>query len=141
MKLPEDISDKNFVLISTGSGLSPIYGIFSALLESNKYQNILHLHGEKSEQWFPEEQIPLLTYTNDKVSNSLCLSRQEEQIYPNQYNGYVTTKINEVFADWLQGKQGEVLCYICGKPEIVNEIIDQLVAFGIEKDTIKCEKY
>lgn len=141
MKLPEGTSDKNFVLISTGSGLSPIHGIFGKLLETQQYQNIYHLHGEKSEQWFVEEEITVLTHSGDNISNTLCLSREEESKFPNQYNGYVTKKLEESFGEWLQSIQGEILCYLCGKPEIVNEIMDQLIAFGIEKNNIKCEKY
>ncbi len=143
MILPEQPWNNHFILISTGSGLSPIYWIFKRLLELNQYKSIIHLYGEKSQERLISETVPLLTMSSDSVVSNVCLSRQPEASLANHYHGYVWHCLEDMVQHGKLAIQGDEThkVYICGKPEMVEGMIKQLTWYGIPKENISFEKY
>lgn len=139
MILPENPWNKNFILISTGSGLSPIYGIFKRLIELDQYSSIIHLYGEKTQERLLWETIQLLTLEKWWINNNLCFSRESESAYHNYFHWYVWHCLTNIFEQW--NIHWESICYLCGRPEIVDKLTQQLLSYGIPKENIKSEKY
>lgn len=146
--LPENPWTKNFILISTWSGLSPIYGIFKRLLELDQYTSIVHLYGEKNLEWLVPETLSTLQHQWVSIANKLCLSREPQTVVPNHFHGYVWSCLTQLIENWefpFQDKRIENWelphCYLCGKPETVDSLIQQLISYWIPKENIKAEKY
>lgn len=139
LTLPESTKNKNFILISTWSWLSPIYGIFEKLSRLDEYSSIIHLYWEKSTDRLIPETLPQLTIQNRSIFNKICLSREPNMALENQYNWYVWQCLTDVWHNWLIQKDS--LCYLCGKPTIVEQLIFQLREYGITKENIKHEQY
>jgi NAD(P)H-flavin reductase len=123
---------EHYLFVSTWSGLSPNVGIRNALLERpTPQQRIVFLYGEKHlDNLLPEmrtradESIPWVT-------THIYLSRQLDA--PSNYKtGYVQDGLTESIA--TLGTQ--TACFICGLPEMVQDVQQRLMWLWVPKEYI-----
>lgn len=143
MYLCEDniADDVNYVLISTWSGLSPIYSILQTLIEVNKYDHIINIFGERSDDFIIQETISCLTMSDNNISSYIALSRQVWSTLYNFENGYVQLCLDKEI-NKIRERKNTTKWYICGQPNMVDQVYDKLVNDNnIPKEDILFEKY
>lgn len=139
MTLPDQTQDKEFVFISTGSWLSPLYGMFQKLIHNGLYKSIIHLYGEKTKDRLIPQTLETLCKEHERVISKICLSRESESMLPNWYLWYVWQCLTDVMTQC--DRPEDKIYYLCGKPDIVEGLVAQLQSYHIPKTNILFEKY
>lgn len=157
----DDQSFDNYLLISAGSWLSPIYSIYHDLLQSSRKIRIATIFGERKfdhilsdihrdwveDVWYtpswrstPEGSIlELKGLTTKEPSNiySQCFLSQDE------HQGYYIGRVQLWLANALDRlTTTQIKIFICWSPAMVDEMRNLLIAdYGIDPSYIKFEKY
>jgi len=153
----------NYLLISTWSGLSPNVGIFTHLIhESWKFEQIINLFGEKTyADIVPEIEAIFTGHNKDKVTNIFHLSREDESFFnkqnilsPDKGKGsplgvgvwkpwitYLPWRILSSVTQAIQHLWTETSCFVCGQPDMVEEVRGILEKLGVDREDITFEKY
>ena len=63
--------------MSVGSGLSPCFSIYMYLLNTNNYDKIANIFGERYIDHIPEEVLQQYSIQNEKIKNMIFLSKEE----------------------------------------------------------------
>lgn len=127
-----------YLLISTGSGLGPIYSIYHDLLYRDSYEQIVHLFGEKTTtNLLPSVLQSFATNPNDRITQQITLSRQNDPAY---HYGRVQSLLPHAISR-LEVIQ-DTTVYICGKPAMVDDVTEILIStYGCTPTQIHSEKY
>ena len=151
----------NYLLISVGSGLSPMLGLYESIVAKQQATSkIAMLFGERYINHILPSTLELFKKDNENIFRRLCLSRQERPIALDKENsesqvdistkknnlrpvayakkGYVQTGLDEAM-EFLGTK--EISVFICGKPEMVDDVRGKLVEKWVDTKNIKFEKY
>lgn len=117
----EMVQGNKFLLISTGTGISPYHSMIQSYPELD-YQVIQGVR-------FGEEAYDRSDYDPERFV--LCTSRDEE----GDFHGRVT--------DYLQANKpdSDSLVYLCGNCDMIYEVYDLLTSAGIPSDNIRTEVY
>jgi all-trans-retinol 13,14-reductase len=118
-------SNKKKLFIATGTGIAPIL----PMLKQLKYKNCELIYGAKT----IAEDISSHFLTTTILQLHLCLSQEKKK---DIYFGRVTDFYREFSQKYLNCE-----FYICGNPNMVQEMIDLLIASGITKENIVTEKF
>lgn len=127
---------KNYLFVSTGSGISPIYSHLSHLIASGHTGKIAHLYWERFSEHLLKETEKIFSLNTDTIKNFLHLS-QEKNLPTGRKPGHIQESLDEA----LNRLGDDFVAYICGKPEMVDNIRHKLTTIGIPKDNIFFEKY
>lgn len=136
MCLPENQSDWSYLLISTGSGLAPVYSIFQDLVSSWKYLSIDHVFGERNMESIVPEIFSQISKDEISVKSTVYLSRQS---CSEACKWYVQDSFPELIDNIHNPEKLKV--YICWKPSIVDEISQSLISLWVLAENIKSEKF
>lgn len=139
MILPSQTQDKEFVFISTGSWLSPLYGMFQKLIDNGHYKSVVQLYGEKTQDRLIPQTLDILCKSSDRIISKICLSREQESRLPNSYYWYVWQCLTDVMTQC--DRPEDRIYYLCGRPDIVDSLIVQLQSYKVAKNNILFEKY
>lgn len=126
----------NYLLISVGSGLSPMVSLYIALQE-NPNNKIANLFGERYHAHVLPSVEALFSKQSDNVYNQLFLSK-EENLSAQYTLGYIQDGLEKALQ--FLGSS-DISVFICGKPEMVDDVKRKLIDTGIEPQRIKAEKY
>ena len=117
---PENITDRKFLFIASGTGISP----FHSIVKSNPGLNYQLLHGVRN----AEEGYDKKDYAGNNV---LCTSRDGS----GDYFGRVTDYLRE------NPVSEDTLCYLCGNVEMINDVYDILEEQGLPSGNMHAEVY
>ncbi|NOZ44386.1 MAG: hypothetical protein GXP45_04580 [bacterium] len=122
--LTDDKEYGKYLLVSTGSGLAPLYAHYLHITqEDSHFDKIINLFGEKTQNdMIPSMEIMMQTH-NEKIKNIVCLSRQEK-IPTGYYKGHVQDYIDKAINE-LQ--DNNFVAFLCGKPEMIMGIQQKLL--------------
>lgn len=128
----------HYLLVSVGSWLSPMIGLYESIVA--KQQNtskVAMLYGERYLNQVLPSTLELFSKEFENRKHMLFLSREEIQT-PYMYSWYVQT--------WMESALEflgtiDISVFICGKPEMVDEVRTILVGKWIDAKNIKFEKY
>lgn len=112
---------KNFMFISTGTGISP----FRSFVRGYPELNYTLLHGVR----FADERYEYENYEPSRLVT--CVSREEG----GSYRGRVTDYLREHPVD------PETLCYLCGNCDMIYEAFDILKGQGLAPEQLYAEVY
>lgn len=128
---------KNYLLISTGSWLSPNVWLFQHLVyEKPTYENIVNIFGEKTQDDIIPELEELFTqHGQENITNYFHLSREELR------KGYLSWHVQDSLQQAIDLLWTSTSCFICWAPKMVEDVRDKLEAFGIASEDITFEKY
>jgi ferredoxin-NADP reductase len=127
----------NYVFISIGSGITPVYALYTHLIQSGVFNCIINVFGERhTENILP---IVMQSYVSDdsRVKHLLYLS-QEKALPIGWQPGYVQQALEYIFETFADQK---FQIFLCGKPVMVDDVVAILLDRGIEKEYIHFEKY
>lgn len=116
-----------YLFIGTGSWLAPLHSMYIWLGENVKKQIC---YGER----MSDDLIPQII--NNLGKENIILSREE---HPDFSTGHVQNRLHELV--WRIDNLNEVGVFLCGKPAMVDDVKNQLIAQGIPAGNIKDEKY
>jgi ferredoxin-NADP reductase len=134
--MTDDEQFDNYLLISAGSWLSPIYSIYHSLLQSSRTIRIANIFGERHFSHV----LPCVHH--DWVENmwstySQCFLSQDE------HDGYMIGRVQLWLANALDRlATTQIKVFICWAPAMVDEVRNLLIAeYDIDPAHIKFEKY
>ena len=129
--------NKNYLFICAGSWLSPIYALYNDLITEKKlHMKAAFLYGERHiSHILPSVEAQLHQNTDPHVHIQKFLSQDTHEWYQQgRLQIWLDTALTHI---WTK----DMSCFICGKPEMVSDVVEILLAKGIEKENIKFEKY
>ncbi len=130
-------SERDVLLVATGSGLAPIMSILHHLADENIRRKVFLVFGARrmGDLFYLEELNRLKERIPDlKVVHTL--SRPEEHEQWEGPRGRVTDVIPDLVKD-----PSNVEAYICGNPAMVESVEQQLTQMGVPKEQIFYDKF
>jgi len=132
---------RRYILVATGTGVSPYRSMLPALAERLTAQSNLHIElilGVRSRDYllYGEDFIQFAK-DHDQFNFRAQYSRQmpdDQQAY--EYSGYV----QETF-DALQLNPDHDIVYLCGNPNMIDDSFALLQEFGFDVRSVRREKY
>lgn len=142
--MTDDESMDDYLLISAGSWLSPIYSIYHSLLTSSRPIRIANIFGERyfshilpcvHHDWVVSSWAKAKAPIIDIYSQ--CFLSQDE------HDGYTIGRVQLWLANALDRlATTQIKVFICWAPAMVDEVRSLLIAeYGIDPLNIKFEKY
>jgi ferredoxin-NADP reductase len=128
---------RNYVFVSIGSGITPVYSLYNRLLQSQDFDRIINIFGERHKENLLPTVVDAYTSNDLRVTNMLYLS-QEKELPVWWQAGYVQQALEYVFEVFTDQ---EFQIFLCGKPVMVDDVVAILLDRGIEKEYIHFEKY
>jgi len=131
--------NNNLLLVATGSGIVPIYSIICDLLinQQNSRQIRLHWGMRREEDLFWFDNLGRLAEEHPNFVFDVVLSKPSLEW--GLCRGYVQDCMRR---DLNQGVLRENwMAYVCGNPQMVEDVIETLMELGLTKDKIRQEKY
>lgn len=138
--LKDEVLPKRYILIGTGTGITPYRSMLPTLTEmlSNSDLQVVILQGVRT----PED----LLYSGDFIEFAAhhpsatffaCYSRELPR-NPQSYEkpGYVQDHLED-----LQINIGQDIVYLCGNPNMVDDTFHKLQELGLDRAHIRREKY
>ncbi len=136
--MTDDKTYSKYLFVSIGSGLGPLYAHYLHIVnEDPSFDKVVNLFGEKSQSDLIASITEQFQKNNDKIKNILLLSR--EKTTPAWYTtGHVQDKLDEAL-EFLEDK--DFVAFLCGKPQMVMDIQQKLLDYGLKDEQIKFETY
>lgn len=143
----------NYLLVSVGSGLSPNVGIFQHLVyESRRHEKVVNIFGERFyNHIIPEIENLFVAHDDDRVKSMFYLSQEEFPILEQEdflvwdkrmgIELYKHGHIQEGLHEAVTYLGTQTSCFLCGKPEMVDDVQKKLMELWIPKEQITFEKY
>jgi ferredoxin-NADP reductase len=128
----------NYLLMSIGSGLSPIYSLYNHLIDTSHFDRLVNIFGERYRDNVIDEVEQSFSLQSDRVKN-LCYLSKEKNLTKHRRLGYIQDGIHEAIE--FLGINENLHVFLCGKPEMVNDVIHILISAGLDKSQIAFEKY
>lgn len=131
-------TNQNYLFVSVWSGLSPNLGLFHHLAyESREFNTIVNIFWER----FHKHIVPAIhdlfyDHGQEHIHNLMYLSQETETV-PWYTKGYVQDGLEQAISLlWINTS-----CFLCGKPEMVDDVRQRLETLWIDKEDITFEKY
>lgn len=138
--LKEEILPKRYILIGTGTGITPYRSMLpqlGQLLETTSL-NVVILQGVRTPQdlLYGDEFIAFAA-KYPRASFYACYSRElPSQPRDFEVSGYVQNHLEK-----LQISPADEIAYLCGNPQMVDDAFQKLQELGLERAQIRREKY
>lgn len=127
--------DKNYVFLSTGTGIAPFKTMIEFLIKSKHKGKIILINGSRLEKdSLYAEEFGKFEKENSNFKFYKVLSRTLDENY--EYRGHVQDFIEENVDD-----KENYEYYVCGLKQMVEDVKNKLIEFGISGDRIFFEKY
>lgn len=145
---------QKYLLVATGSGLSPILWLYKAIVAKQPEAQVAMLYGERYLNMLLPSVVEIFSKNlvkeegqNWKIMHSLYLSKEEivntEASFRNVW--HVQDWLDASVAFLWDGKSewgsADVQVFICGMPAMVDEVKETLMAKWFSKEKIVFEKY
>lgn len=128
---------RNYVFVSIGSGITPVYALYNSLLQTQDFDRIINVFGERHKENILPTVMQDYTSSDHRISHMLYLS-QEKDLPTWWQAGYVQQALEYIFETFTDQK---FQIFLCGKPVMVDDVVAILLDRGIEKEYIHFEKY
>jgi len=129
----------SYLLVSVWSGLSPIYSIYNSLVQSGNYDRIANIFWESYQNHImPHVITERKEKKTETIVSDIYLSREQ---HPWFKTWYVQKWLRHAL-DFLHIQDMNSLsCFLCGKPEMVDDVRQRLAQAYVPSDRIFFEKY
>jgi NAD(P)H-flavin reductase len=130
--------EQGLLLVGTGSGLAPLYGILQDALQQ-KHKGEIHLfHGSRqAEGVYLKKQIQQLVNENNNLSYTACISGEYKDEHKTHYSqGRVH---NVALSSYPSLNNWRV--YLCGHPEMVKQMQTQVFLKGVDMNDIYVDAF
>jgi len=126
---------QNMIMIATGSGLAPIWGILREALRLNHTGNIQIFHGSRSSSGlYLVEELKDIVKNHSNVKYYPCVSG------PDVPEGFIKGRADAV-ALKLNPVMKNTRVFLCGHPEMVNSMKNRAFVAGADKKDILVDPF
>ncbi|MEA3304760.1 MAG: FAD-binding oxidoreductase, partial [Patescibacteria group bacterium] len=116
---PEEIGNKDILMISTGAGFAPMKAFSEEVIQSGMQNSVKHIIGTRAvADMFYGHMLETLPENFDVIQ---CVSDPAQEDYDG-YRGRVTEYIEHMLRD-----PGNTIVYICGNPAMVESVEQTLL--------------
>ncbi len=131
-------SQQQLLLVGTGSGLAPLYGILHDALEQN-HEGTIHLFhgGRKAEDLYLNDELTQLVIENKNFHYTPCISGDYNDEHRSHYS---QGRANEVALS-AYSNLNDWQVYLCGHPEMVKQMQTQVFLKGVNLDDIYIDAF
>jgi len=135
--LPKQLPATVF-LVATGTGVAPFRSMRTEIekfLQQGEVRFVLAFGVRERADLLYDEEFSLLTRSYDNFSYEVYLSR-EQALHSHETSGRVTSLFakHDIDAD-------QSLAFVCGNPDMVDDVVEGFKQRGLETRQIKREKY
>lgn len=123
---------KRIFLVGTGTGMAPYHGMLPQIEKMPNHEFVILFGAQKYSDSFYLEDFQKAAQANN-IDFHLCLSREE---HSEHHSGYVQTKLQDF---GLNPETDKV--YLCGNPNMVDDISATLLEQGFGVKQVQKEKY
>lgn len=131
----------NFVAFAAGSGITPIISIIKTELENNHNSNFTLFYGNRNSDGiiFKEELEGIKNKYLERFSLHYLLS--QEALSSPLFCGRISGEKCKTFAKYLFEPKNVQGYYLCGPEQMINEIKETLLGFGVDTHKIHFELF
>ncbi|HHJ80104.1 MAG TPA: 2Fe-2S iron-sulfur cluster binding domain-containing protein [Candidatus Tenderia electrophaga] len=130
----DDNPEQNLLLIGTGTGLAPLWGILHDALSKGHKGEIHLFHGSRSsDKIYLVDELKKLAELHSNFFYTACISGQDNQ-------GYTAGRANEVALREIPKLDGYRV-YLCGHPEMVNSTKKKTFLAGASMNDIHADAF
>jgi len=131
---------KRYILIGTGTGITPYRSMLPKLTEllNTTTLQVVILQGVRSESelLYGQEFVDFASKFDNAIFKA-CYSREHpKQPADHEVAGYVQNHLSDLNID----PEGDI-AYLCGNPNMVDEAFNKLIELGLDRNKIRREKY
>lgn len=128
---------RNYVFVSIGSGITPVYSLYNALLQTQKFDRIINIFGERHKENILPSIMESYANKDPHITHMLYLSQEKD--LPVWWQAWYVQQALEYVFETFADQTFQV--FLCGKPVMVDDVVAILWDRGIEKQYIQFEKY
>ncbi len=130
----DDKPEQNLLLIGTGTGLAPLWGIIHDALSKNHKGEIHLFHGSRSrDKIYLLGELKKLAEQHSNFFYTACISGEDNQ-------GFNAGRANEVALSKIPNLDGYCV-YLCGHPEMVNSTKKKAFLAGASMNDIHADAF
>lgn len=137
--LRDDEKPKRYILVATGTGVTPYRAMLPELakrMQANNTEVIVVLGSRTSDELLYQAEFVNFMQLHPQFKFYGCCSRDGAPLQTHQRKGYV----QEAFAE-LDLMPNDDIVYLCGNPHMVDDAYKLLVDIGFDKQNVRREKY
>lgn len=138
--LKDEVLPKRYILIGTGTGITPYRSMLPQLgefLESTPLEVVILQGVRTPDDLLYGEEFKEFADKYSKAVFYACHSRElSKEPQSHELSGYVQHHLEALNL----GKDGDIV-YLCGNPKMVDEAFEKLQELGLERSVIRREKY
>lgn len=135
--LPKDKLYDNYYFFATGTGVTPCLSMLPSIEENillnSKFNLIFGVRTKKD--FIYKEELTKFANQNPNFNLHVCYSKESEDLLEYENIGRVQSII-----DTLNISNNDI-SFLCGNPNMVDDVFTQLKELGIDRHNIKREKY
>ncbi|MDQ7091890.1 MAG: FAD-binding oxidoreductase [Methylococcales bacterium] len=130
--------EQGLLLIGTGTGLAPLYGILQDALAQNHRGKIHLFHGSRTvEDLYLSEKIQKLTVNHENFNYTACISGNYDDNYKDDYS---QGRANDIALSTYTNLNNWRV-YLCGHPEMVKQMQTQVFLKGANLEDIYADAF
>lgn len=137
--LRDDEKPKRYILVATGTGVTPYRAMLPELskrMKANNTEVIVVLGSRTSDELLYQAEFVDFMQLHPQFKFYGCCSREADHLQTHQRKGYV----QEAFAE-LDLMPNDDIVYLCGNPHMVDDAYKLLIDVGFDKQNVRREKY
>ncbi len=136
--LREDEQPKRYILVGTGTGVTPYRAMLPSLAKRMEMgtQVVVLLGSRTAEELLYQAEFVGFMQHHPLFKFYGCCSRESQPLASHQRKGYV----QEAFVELELAPQNDIV-YLCGNPHMVDDAYKQLIDIGFDKQNVRREKY
>lgn len=128
----------NYLFVSVGSGVTPNYSHYIHLTDEHDQDvRVVNIYGERLSASIPPSITKAFAKQSDTIKN-LCFLSQEKTLPEGRQRGHVQDGLEQALHFLATD---DLICFLCGKPDMVDDVRSKLLDAGISKEQIVFEKY
>lgn len=123
-----------YLLLSIGSWITPMYAMYKHLLAVWWYEKICHVYGERYRKSVIDTIAHDFVSPNGSIKHLLYLSQDNA-------DGWQQWYVQDWLVDAIAFLGTDIQVFLCGKPAMVDDVIEKLIGLGVDRWRIFFEKY
>ena len=135
------ITDKDIIMIATGTGLAPVLGVLmDAFAHSHTGHISLYHGGRQLSDLYQHQRLVELAESHENFDYYPCITKSDNA--SNEAVNITTGRASEkAFSSYTEQQLANTHVYLCGSPEMVDNSKQQALILGAQETQIHCDPF